>query len=584
MAVTIKTGAMKYKNGGGEYVSFNAVASETEATQIANINSAGAAQISAIETKGAQTRDTIPDDYTSLQNDVDDLKSALSESRESIYSLARNEEKIKIPFIWEVGGISSGNGTETDNTSYRRTGFISVPQGMTVYVTFPSTIRMYRNVYNTDKSFRAATQMDESASFSFTGDRLVRFSLMATSGNTLPNDINAVVDVGLDNKILESITTLTAKNTAQDAFAETIGNGVLGTNTALRAAVKSIKLYGFDNKYPCYFGLLRKNYQSSGKTVFNIYQNGVYEIVTLSETTGTVHYHINKDSSGISGDLLSGIKSIDITLDLDELADPTDYSLNSTTGLISADNVFNYEYPDIGDDTAIETYPYLGLLAEETIADTTITDLSDLTGKTCYLIGDSMTAGGTLDTYLNNRLGLVCTNYGVGGCTIAVNNATMTGKSMVERVLGTGSSDNVEGSADIWVIWGGYNDASYRDTPLGDIYSDDISTLYGALKMICKTIQEKTNNPRVLLVTMHQSSNRMITAPNHDGKGEFIRDMREAFYQVGEMYGIAVCDLYKYGGISPVNNLQMTSDGVHLNAKGKQFIYPKIANAIKNMV
>lgn len=77
MSVTIKTGAMKYKNGGGEYVSFNAVASESTATQITAINAAGANQISAIQTKGAETLDTIPDDYTELQNDVNNLKSAL---------------------------------------------------------------------------------------------------------------------------------------------------------------------------------------------------------------------------------------------------------------------------------------------------------------------------------------------------------------------------------------------------------------------------------------------------------------------------------------------------------------------------
>lgn len=43
-------------------------------TQVQNVNTAGAAQLSAIENKGANTLASIPDDYTTLGNDVSSLK------------------------------------------------------------------------------------------------------------------------------------------------------------------------------------------------------------------------------------------------------------------------------------------------------------------------------------------------------------------------------------------------------------------------------------------------------------------------------------------------------------------------------
>lgn len=87
MSVTINTGWMKYKNpNSGDYQGIDAIAdSSTEdrvaainsagATQTAAINSAGSSQITAIEAKGTETRASIPSDYSTLSDDVEDLKS-----------------------------------------------------------------------------------------------------------------------------------------------------------------------------------------------------------------------------------------------------------------------------------------------------------------------------------------------------------------------------------------------------------------------------------------------------------------------------------------------------------------------------
>lgn len=79
MSVVIKTNAMKYKDSNGDYQGFNAIAQESTAQQLADIASAGQAQVTAIQQKGAETYASIPNDYTELSDDVTDLKSAINQ-------------------------------------------------------------------------------------------------------------------------------------------------------------------------------------------------------------------------------------------------------------------------------------------------------------------------------------------------------------------------------------------------------------------------------------------------------------------------------------------------------------------------
>ena len=66
MPYTLKSNRAKFRNANGEYKEFDLISENSTAEQIA-----------AIEAKGAQTRASIPADYTALSDSVDDLKSAL---------------------------------------------------------------------------------------------------------------------------------------------------------------------------------------------------------------------------------------------------------------------------------------------------------------------------------------------------------------------------------------------------------------------------------------------------------------------------------------------------------------------------
>lgn len=67
MPITIKTGTMKYKDQNGNYKSFNAIAQEGTEEQLAQITA-----------KGEEVLESIPEDYTALEGEVGELKSALA--------------------------------------------------------------------------------------------------------------------------------------------------------------------------------------------------------------------------------------------------------------------------------------------------------------------------------------------------------------------------------------------------------------------------------------------------------------------------------------------------------------------------
>jgi len=122
MPVTIKSAAMKYKDASGAYVGIDAISETTTSEQVAAITAAGAAQQTAIEAKGAETRDSIPDDYTALSDEVDSLRSAFNASEKidnSVISVIENETT-QIPLTWVNGFIDRNTGEDNWRDSNQR--------------------------------------------------------------------------------------------------------------------------------------------------------------------------------------------------------------------------------------------------------------------------------------------------------------------------------------------------------------------------------------------------------------------------------------------------------------------------------
>ena len=93
MPVTIKSGNIQYKStSSGEYVGINSVSERTTAEQVADLTEAGSQQRQSIDHLGQEVLDSIPSDYTNLSNDVDSLKSAITEKTRNLWEFDSTAE------------------------------------------------------------------------------------------------------------------------------------------------------------------------------------------------------------------------------------------------------------------------------------------------------------------------------------------------------------------------------------------------------------------------------------------------------------------------------------------------------------
>ena len=299
--------------------------------------------------------------------------------------------------------------------------------------------------------------------------------------------------------------------------------------------------------------------------VYNIAKNKIYRAIAsvIGGSVAAIISIANNDLSNIKV-IKTGNSLTTYTVHDEYVIAQEDYTKllisapnNSNTKYYIALSAFNLFYEDNNDATQ-----YVAVQANSDSTHQTKADLSSLTGKTWNAVGDSITAQGLYISPVETETGLDATNLGIASSTIAVNNTYLQNQSIVEKVCGLNSVTPYE-DADIWTIFGGLNDQLYN-SPLGDIYSTDPSTVYGALKAICDNIRKRTNNPLLILVTPTQSTRN----------GEYMMKLRKAIIDVGLLYACPVIDAYAYAGINPANIRNVTSDGVHINDAGAKFLYP----------
>lgn len=112
MPYTLKPNKIFAKDPNGDgYLPQNVVTDQSTAEQVALINSTGASQVSAIQTKGEQTLASIPDDYTALSGEVTDLKSAFAYKNDAsiadaiaIFGSHTNNTSNGVTFTWNEDG------------------------------------------------------------------------------------------------------------------------------------------------------------------------------------------------------------------------------------------------------------------------------------------------------------------------------------------------------------------------------------------------------------------------------------------------------------------------------------------------
>lgn len=149
MPVTLKTGAFKYRKTDGTYQGINAIAGQTTAQEITTIQNTGAAQVAAVNQKGLDTLASIPDDYTTLTNNVSQLSEEIVDNQKAI-SNALNQLGAYYPAFY-VGIIDVSNGGI--NTTYLNRAYTDpiLTEGVKVFVN--AGWDAYLVYYNKDLSF-----------------------------------------------------------------------------------------------------------------------------------------------------------------------------------------------------------------------------------------------------------------------------------------------------------------------------------------------------------------------------------------------------------------------------------------------
>lgn len=154
MSIFIKRSDLKVKTPTtGTYQGQSLFTENDTQTQINRINSAGTTQVNAVNAKGQETLASIPDDYTELSNDVDDLKSALYPNNAfdvlAYNSIATNGTDKYVTFTFSgnscaVSGTASGNAVKTiySNTSKLPYGFVAGRSYAFKYSTGDNNVRL----------------------------------------------------------------------------------------------------------------------------------------------------------------------------------------------------------------------------------------------------------------------------------------------------------------------------------------------------------------------------------------------------------------------------------------------------------
>lgn len=215
--------------------------------------------------------------------------------------------------------------------------------------------------------------------------------------------------------------------------------------------------------------------------------------------------------------------------------------------------------------------------------------------KVWTLHGDSIT---WYDGNLYPSSTALCNGYpSVANKTMRIKtlrNIAVSGASMAKSpTYPTNGSIYVTGSnyptvsyydVDITTIFAGTNDFKLN-VPLGTIGLDsdttwDDTTFYGAYRHLIEAIISQNPNTKIYLFTPIQRNNAGYDCNFTNTAGFKLIDYVNAVKSIGQMYGIAVLDLYSLSGITRKTLTNYTIDSLHPNDAG----HARIADLVRHFI
>ena len=197
-------------------------------------------------------------------------------------------------------------------------------------------------------------------------------------------------------------------------------------------------------------------------------------------------------------------------------------------------------------------------------------------GKKWVCIGDSLTEVNTTSTkryceYVADETGIIVNNYGVGGTGYA--NPNGTAGNFVTRMA------SVPTDADVYTIFGSFNDYNYNNLPIGDPTDSGTASICGYINDAFDALFARVPlaNLGVISPCPWVSINQITSS------GTFGKDYSAALKACCERRSIPFMDLYVESGLRPwdenFRNLVYTDDpssGIHPNAIGHKILSTKI--------
>ena len=208
----------------------------------------------------------------------------------------------------------------------------------------------------------------------------------------------------------------------------------------------------------------------------------------------------------------------------------------------------------------------------------------ELKNKKIHFLGDSITGGYGLadrenerfEGLIKKRTGAITQNYGVSCSCISLDKNRPFDDCFVTR------QKDMEGDADIVVIFGGTNDHGRGTSPLGNKKDRDYTTFYGALHTLYSAVIK--DNPRatvVVITPLHRGGEKSNT------RGESLKQYVEVIREVAALYSFPVLNLYDEYGIDVTTNRddieKYMPDEIHPNALGHTILADKITAFLENL-
>lgn len=558
-------------------------------TQIAAVQAEGSTQVTAVQDKGNEVIESIPADYTQLNQDVTDLKSEINELTVTGNFLFTDVTNVN---NWENGNINSSGADSTANATARlKVSKAFYSDGSVTIKALANSAYYYVSQYNDQSCTSYVKELESVLNDSGVTEivlpegywyrikgtfKVMRNPITDSDRKELVDGISVFTD-SLIKENAEAIVAHDARITKNESDIGEIGNDVRGLSFK-----ECLNLN--DGVYGLFFinssgtELPNTGYSFTNINYLPVIGGKTIEYYCLKTVVPTAYFSIYDTSKAFIERV-----QLNTNVEADVPGVTKQYTLPNNAGYI---RMSVYEESD---STKINT-AQIAIYYSDNSAEAyympykQISPKSILNGIHILYDGDSICEsrsnnGGAYAKLIAENVGCTYTNYGVSGAVIVDSTvASDVSHHIVDSIT------NMSDTADLVCLEGGINDY-WWDVPLGTITMTTVSpidtaTFIGALESIFRQAQEKWLGIPICFVIPHKISNTWWHTNNI---GLTFQDYYEAIVAVCDKYCIPRYDGYRFSGLNGYNDDQSTAyldanptrtpDGTHPNEEGYKRYY-----------